>query len=132
MIQTEIVLCGKTIKVSCKNENGATCEKWGGRRNRFAITISVEGVEDYKTPYYDSIANYPKPLNEDGLKNALYCVLSDASCCRSSRDLDDFISEMGYEDYKEGERAYRACEIANGFFNECDIDVYQALEELDM
>ena len=132
MIQTEIVLCGKTIKISCKNENGTTCEKWGGRRNRFNITISVEGAEDYKTQYYDCIANYPKPLNKDGLKRALYCVLSDASCRRSSRDMNDFIRNMGYEDYKAGKRAYRACEIADGFFNECEIDVYQALEELDM
>jgi len=56
----------------------------------------------------------------------IYCLISDIQCVENSTDKYDFMEQLGYEDFREGERVYNACveqkqqlrELLDGYFNE--------------
>lgn len=96
---------------------GCVSNVWKGDRNshnKFVITITAAGGRTSFT-FYGSAADCwagVTELDESGLKGALECFLSDASCYDCARDFEDFCSELGYdriEDYKQARAAYNGC-----------------------
>lgn len=114
---------------------GTSSNVWEGDklpRNQFRITISnANGRGWFK--YTDSYNNYSKgitELDESGVKNALYCFLSDGSCYSSCFDFADFCANFGYdEDSRKAWKAWKACKrshekaaqlFGNDYANEMD------------
>lgn len=122
-----------TFVVSCSNPIGVPCNKWySGLRNCFDITLKVNDGRSIRFHFYDSIANYPNPIDEKGLKSAFECYVNDAIAALSSLNLDDFLSNFGWNmDSGEGFRAWYECNKALGFFRENGVDVVKLQEFLD-
>lgn len=113
--------------VRCEDEWGVEVFHWNARRMRFVISISIDGGEPKDFYYFDSVANYPKPIDEDGLRRAFECIVMDAMAglCGS---VDEFMREFGYKDYREAEKLYTACNRALRFFQRHDVDIYELQE----
>lgn len=110
--------------------------KWNERRKYFAIYIE-SGSNKENFYFYDSVANYNEGkicLDENDLKSAFCCILSDASCI-IQEDLSSFCSSLGY-DIDEGEHIYNQCVRTLGKLNDfglSDTDISDLLqsEQLD-
>ena len=124
-MKIEFTVSGKKYVVSCGNVTGTAVDKWGGIRNRFVVTACIDDGKPVRFSFYDSIANYPKQLDEAGLRRAFECYVSDASCVAWCDGLDDFMRELSYKDRSEARRAYEACSRAYGFFKEAGVDLYE-------
>lgn len=124
-MKIEFTVSGKRYVVSCGNVQGTTVNKWNGIRKQFWITVCIDDGEPVRFIYYDCIANYPKPLDESGLRLAFECYVSDASCVAWCDGLDDFMRELSYKDRSEARRAYEACSRANDFFKRSGVDLYE-------
>ena len=113
--------------VRCEDEWGVEVFHWNAHRLKFVISISIDGGEPKNFDYYDSVANYPKPIDEDGLRNAFQCIVQDAPAgvCSS---VDEFMREFGYEDYREAQKLYLACDKTLKFFQKHDVDIYELQE----
>ena len=61
--------------------------------------------------YHDSVYNFLKgqTATEKMIDGAVDCILSDAYAYKNAKDVHDFISEFGYEDYEKGFKVYCAC-----------------------
>lgn len=130
-MKIEFTISENTFVVSCGAPKGLPCNKWNGTRNRFRIILQINGKEPIWFSYYDSIANYPNPINEKGLKRAFECYVSDALAAWCCNGVEDFMHEFGYENRREAGYAYVACEKALGFFNEHGVDVVELNEYLN-
>ena len=64
---------------------------------------------DFNIGFHDSVFNYysNKRLNK---ADVLYSAIVDMQSYISCSNINDFITEFGYDDYKRGLRAYKACE----------------------
>lgn len=130
-MKIEFTISENTFVVSCGAPKGLPCNKWSGTRNRFRITLRINDGKPIWFSYYDSIANYPNPINEKGLKRAFECYVDDALAARCCNGVEDFMREFGYENRREAGYAYVACEKALGFFNEHGVDVFELKEYMD-
>ena len=72
-------------------------------------------------------------MNDDDLKNALECVISDA--LSGIYSFDEFCSEFGYdEDSRSAERMHKACEdtykriVALGI---CEPEMYEIVNDIN-
>ena len=78
---------------------------------RFKIHLSTESGSD-SFDFYGSAFNAGKNktvMNDDDLKNALECIISDA--LSGIYSFEEFCSEFGYdEDSRRADRAHKACE----------------------
>lgn len=110
--------------VRCEDECGVEVFHWNARRLKFVISISIDGGKPKDFDYYDSVANYPNPIDEGGLRNAFYCIVSDASAgtCDS---VEDFMREFGYEDRIETLKIYTACINSLSFFQKNGANIYE-------
>ena len=129
-MKIEFTISENTFVVSCGQPAGAAINKWGGLRNRFRIILRINDGEPIWFSYHDSIANFPKPIEEEGLKRAFECYVSDALAAYTCNGVEDFMREFGYDDRKQAGYAYVACEKALGFFNEHGVDVCELQEWL--
>lgn len=130
-MKIEFTISENTFVVSCGAPKGLPCNKWNGTRNRFRITLRINDGKPIWFSYYDSIANYPNPINEKGLKRAFECYVNDAVAARCCNGVEEFMHEFGYENRREAGYAYVACEKALGFFNEHGVDVVELNEYLN-
>lgn len=120
-----------TYVVSCENPGGVTVYRWQGRRKKFDVGVSIDGGEPKVFPFYDSIANWPKEINDKTLKLALLCFASDALSYELSADFEDFFREYGYTQTAEAEKAYKACKLSWDFFHKYDVGLFELTEQLD-
>lgn len=127
MKKIKFTVSEKEYVVRCEDEWGVETFHWNARRKRFVISISIDGGEPKDFKYYDCVANFPKPIDEDGLRNAFYCIVMDATAALCD-GVEDFMREFGYEDRKEAEGAYIACSRALRFFNDHCVDIYELQE----
>lgn len=95
---------------------GTSSNVWEGDKhphNQFRVTISNANGRGWCI-YTDSYNNYLQgitELDEDEMKNALSCFLSDGSCYSSCRDFSDFCASFGYdEDSRKAFKIYKACQ----------------------
>lgn len=130
-MKIEFTISENTFVVSCGRPSGIGYRKWNGLRKCFRITLQINDGKPIWFGYYDSIANYPNPINEKGLKRAFECYVNDALAARYCNGVEDFMHEFGYENRREAGYAYVACEKALGFFNEHGVDVVELNEYLN-
>lgn len=96
---------------------GIVSNIWDGDKNShnsFYVTITTDkGRTSFK--FYDSFANYAKgvtELDDEALKGAFECFLSDGTCYSGSLDFGDFCAEFGYNDmrqYKKALNVWNSC-----------------------
>lgn len=129
MKKIELTHSGKKYVVACEDEWGVEVFHWNARRLKFVVSISIDGAKAKDFSYYDSVANYPNPIDEDGLLNAFQCIVSDASAgmCDS---IEEFMREFGYEDRLETAKIYTACVKMLNFFKAHGVDVFELQEFL--
>lgn len=125
-IEKMITINGTEVKMICGNPNGKSVFKWNGFRNRFYITITINGVSK-RFPFYDSIARHPQACTEGILEDCLDCCLNDAYIYENVSSLDEFMNEFGYESIKDAKQAYNGCEKAYKFFREANFDIYKGM-----
>lgn len=96
------------IKVSGEIVNEKRIRSGGamiGMASEWKITI-MYGSRQYTFNYTNSVNNGSKKPSK---KDLIYCLISDSGCFHSSRDLEDFAYNFGYENIKDAEKAYKAC-----------------------
>ena len=128
---------GTTVRMSAYNQ-GTVYNVWGDRLNHYKYIVTVK-TDSQKTSFtfHDSHKNWRDNVNElddEGLKNALYCFLSDASCYDACKDFHDFCTEFGYssiEDYGKAKRAFDGCKRHSEAANRLFADFYTILDELN-
>lgn len=130
-MKIEFTISENTFVVSCGAPKGSPCNMWNGTRNRFRIILRINGGKPIWFSYYDSIANYPNPINEKGLKRAFECYVNDALAAYTWNDIEDFMHEFDFENRREAAYMYAACKKALGFFNEHEVDVVELYEYLN-
>lgn len=123
-VEKTFTFAGVEFNVVCFNAEGKSVNKWNGTRKCFDIYISV-GENRKKFKFYDSLASYPKSADERTLFNCLDCVISDAIGYGNCYNLADFCNEFGIEKHLEGLNAYRGCQRAYFFFEDCGVDIYE-------
>ena len=77
---------------------------------KYDVVVKYKGKQ-YTTTYQCNVKEMPK------VKDIMYCLLLDANCYDTTRDIKDFAEELGYELYdydcgdynKETKRVYNAC-----------------------
>lgn len=127
MKKIKFTVSEKEYVVRCEDERGVEVFHWNARRMRFVISISIDGGEPKDFYYFDSVANFPKPIDEDGLRSAFECIVMDAMAGLCG-GVDEFMREFGYEDYHEAQKIYLACNRASRFFQRHDVDIYELQE----
>jgi len=102
---------GRLVKVSAKNRRTSTI--WSDTHYAYTITVTC-GNDSYKTTFHDSPMNYNHgvKVTMGMLDDALYCLLSDYDAYDSNPTYRDFAISFGYEDEKEGMKAYKTCKAA--------------------
>lgn len=78
--------------------------------NHFKITLSCDGKRIYFDFYgfENDFRNKKKELNEEDLKFAFYCFVSDAIYANDS--FEDFCANLGYnEEERSSEQIYKVC-----------------------
>ena len=84
---------------------------WGDWRYRFKIAVRIRDSKPMYVTYHDSAYNYGRgveTLSEDGLRNALVCILEDSLSYAYNPSIAGFASEFGYE-YNEARQVFNAC-----------------------
>lgn len=79
--------------------------------NVFLVSIS-SGSEKSSFRFYDSFANWQKgvtELDDEALRGALNCFLSDGTCYSGCTGFEDFCKNFCYDDCKKALRAYNGC-----------------------
>ena len=130
-MKIEFTILENTFVVSCGRPSGCGYRKWNGLRKCFRVTLQINDGKPIWFSYYDSIANYPNPINEKGLKRAFECYVDDAIAALCCNGVEEFMHEFGFENRREAGYAYVACEKALGFFNEHGVDVFELKEYMD-
>lgn len=120
-----------TYVVSCKNPDGKTVYHWNALRKQFNVGISIDGGEPKVFSYYDSHANFPCHITDEGLKSALWCIASDAMSYETSESFEDFTRELGFATDKEAENIYKSCKDYYDFFESYGVDLFELTEYLD-
>ena len=115
---TEIILSSECI---------GTATPWGEKyvKQQHEVEVQVGHLHtsfDYYCNDYD--------LDEDGLVNAFYCLLSDAVAYANAEDIDDFQREFGYDKVSECIEAYNGCKDAYEKLQKFNLDIYDALNFL--
>ena len=69
----------------------------------FKCMIKVDGCQ-FTFPYQCNTA-----YNTPNLLDCIYAIISDMDCYDISRNLADFCEALGFTDFEEAEKAYKAC-----------------------
>lgn len=115
-------------------------KKWYGESrannvNVFLIHLKKNGTE-VRFTFYDSIYNCQRgvtKMDADALKNALECILSDATYGNGT--FSDYCDELGYDEYEDGNkvrRIYNACRdtLDKLLTIMSEDDIYEILEKV--
>lgn len=84
-----------------------------GTANRYQVTIT-NNAEVYRYTFHESIYNTQRGEMSSDF-NILYCAVLDAEAYDSTRTLEDFADNYGYdlyEDRKQAEKAFNGCKTA--------------------
>ena len=119
-MQTTINYNGIEITLIGKYVGKAT--PWDKTLIKHEHIISV-GIDDEHIEF-EYYTNY-KMLDEDDLREAFYCFLSDGISYVESEDIDDFQNNFGYTKVSECLKAYNECKEAYEKWSELtNIDIY--------
>ena len=119
-MQTTINYNGIEITLIGKYVGKAT--PWDKTLIKHEHIISV-GIDDKHIEF--SFYGNNCELDEDELREAFYCFLSDGISYDDSRDIDDFQDSFGYTRVSECLKAYNGCKEAYEKWRELtDIDIY--------
>lgn len=127
MKKIKFTVSEKEYVVRCEDERGVEVFHWNAHRLKFVISISIDDGEPKNFDYYDSVVNYPNPIDEDGLRNAFQCIVMDAMAGLFG-SVDEFMREFGYEDYRKAQKLFLACERTYEFFERHGVDIYELQE----
>ena len=100
----------------------------------YLITIIMPNRWRQTFDYYGSKRDYAEHkdiLSETDLMNALECIISDAIA--GTHDCAEFFNEFGYEDPREGLKAWQGCKKTLCMLNELGISddmLYDMISEL--
>lgn len=78
--------------------------------NKYQIKIQYNNV-------IVSMIFHDNYLNESDKKSFIYSLMMDAMAYENSRNIKDFMSEIGYEDEKQAVKIYNACKKQHERFN---------------
>lgn len=104
---------GLEISMSSRN-TGAVANVFGDKGMRYKYNVTVKTANGQTSfTFYDSIHNYNigiSELDQDSLKNALSCFLSDGMSYDYSYNFIEFCQELGYDsDSRRAMNVYNAC-----------------------
>ena len=116
----------KTVKVTAKNKRKSS--KWGGEHYAYTITMEVDD-KMFKTTFHDSIYNYSRGTGatKEMIDNAVYCIIMDSDSYKYNQNLQDFVSEYGYDpEEPTGVSVFQACrevyEAISQMFTEAELE----------
>ena len=69
----------------------------------FKCKIKVDGCQ-FTFPYQCNTG-----VSQPNLLDCLYSIISDMDCYDTSRNLADFCDELGFTNFADAEKAYKAC-----------------------
>ena len=131
-MRTTINYNGTEIKLSSKW--AGTAYPWGQEYEKQHHKVLVM-IGDVHTTLRHTTFNYycnDNELNEDGLREAFCCFLSDGIAYRNAKDKYDFADEFGYDKYEDRKRlndAWEGCMAAYDKWTKlCDIDIYDIFD----
>lgn len=137
-MNTRININGITVWATLKKRDYP--KKWYGEGrahnvNVFRIHLRKDGTEIGFT-FYDSIINWQRnvtKMDADALKNALECILSDATYGNGT--FSDYCSELGFDEYEDGNKVRRIYNACRDTFNKLltimsEDDIYEILEKV--
>lgn len=108
MKSTTLTMCNHEIMITQKR--GVPSKNWGHTRYKHAITLKTPRHAAQKFYFYSSRVDYQgekSTLDNDGLKDALECFVSDATA--GDMDIDEFQGEFGYEKASDCIKAHKGC-----------------------
>ncbi|GGG60999.1 hypothetical protein [Hymenobacter glacieicola] len=87
------------------------------QHNKFKVTVKSSNGEKATFDFFDSQSNYNKGIQEldsAALKGALSCFVSDATTGINATNVEDLMSEFGWnvdsrKEYQRATRIYKAC-----------------------
>lgn len=129
-METTFTFDNRNFALTCSDPYGKCVYKWGARRKKYIVTLTIDGSST-SFSFYDSQDNLYKELGERGFINALECFITDAMCVMNCTDLGDFTREYGFEAGLIAYNAYNACCKAMNFFESNNINVCDLREFID-